>query len=103
MKSSATGKLDAFGTPVAKLGAEAGFFTLYVTFSQGVEKALKQAMDSGLTPKEAADMVGKELASLKDPSAFMDLYMYNLAFVGAVKLGLAGGKMPKTAMDKKKL
>jgi hypothetical protein len=40
---------------------------------------------------------------LKDPSAFMDLYTYNLAFISAVKLGLAGGKMPKNAADKRKL
>jgi len=30
-------------------------------------------------------MVAKELSEIKDPNTFMDLYVYNLGFVSAVK------------------
>lgn len=103
MKNPIFKGVDTIGTPVLKTWSEAAFFTFYIAASAGVEKAVKQAVDSGLTTKEAIEMVGKELSEIKDPSTFMDLYVYNLGFVSAVKSWVAMGRMPGTAMDKNKL
>lgn len=103
MKNPIFKGVDTIGTPILKTWSEAAFFTFYIAASAGVEKAVKQAVDSGLTTKEAIDMVGKELSEIKDPNIFMDLYVYNLGFVTAVKSWVAMGRMPGTAMDKNKL
>ena len=90
---TALGKgIDRIATPTIKTGAEALFFTYFVAFITGVDNAIKQQMDAGITMDEATKIVQAEIAKIHDFDTFMQSYIYNLGFVGAVKSGIAIGR-----------
>lgn len=49
--------VNTIGTPVVKTGAEALFFTGYIAFSDGVNKALEGMIQSGMSKEEALKTV----------------------------------------------
>ena len=90
---TALGKgIDRIAVPATKTGAEALFFTYFVALTTGIDNAIKQQMDTGVTMDEATKIVQAEIAKIHDVDTFMQSYIYNLGFVVAVKSGNAIGR-----------
>ena len=90
---TALGKgIDRIAIPATKTGAEALFFTYFVALTTGIDNAIKQQMDAGVTMDEATKIVQAEIAKIHDVDTFMQSYIYNLGFVVAVKSGTAIGR-----------
>jgi len=72
---------------------EALFFTWYIQLLSWVDKSLKMASEDWFTMEEIWNNFTNEVEQLTNLEDFMDLYVYNVMFITAVRWGIKIGEL----------